>query len=118
MSHELRTPLNAVIGYSELLLESLHENHDTTTIKDVGHIKTAGESLLSLINDVLDISKVEAGKVELHYEFVAIHSLINEVKATADPLAQKNNNTVEYIVDTTINTCVCDPIKVRQILLN
>lgn len=92
ISHELRTPLNAILGYSEMLLEDTGDNGHHEYQRDLKRIVTAGKHLLALINDILDMSKIEAGKMEIHPEWVDVESLINECVATVQPLAEKNRN--------------------------
>jgi signal transduction histidine kinase len=94
MSHELRTPLNAIIGYSEILQEDLTDLGQEELCPDVKKIHAAGEHLLGLINDVLDISKIEAGKMELHNEMFEIKPVIQSVVTTIVPLMQHNHNQV------------------------
>ncbi|MCT7984753.1 PAS domain S-box protein [Laspinema sp. A4] len=118
MSHELRTPLNAIIGYSEILLEESEDLGSEEFIPDLQKIQLAGRHLLSLINDILDISKIEAGKMELYLETFEIPTLLENVIATAKPLIQKNNNTLESICPPDIGTLYADLTKIRQVLLN
>lgn len=118
MSHELRTPLNAIIGYSEILLEESEDLGTEEFIPDLQKIQIAGRHLLSLINDILDISKIEAGKMELYLETFEIHTLLENIIATAQPLIQKNNNTLESICPPDIGTLYADLTKIRQVLLN
>ncbi|MCT7959464.1 PAS domain S-box protein [Laspinema sp. D1] len=118
MSHELRTPLNAIIGYSEILLEESEDLGSEDFIPDLQKIQVAGRHLLSLINDILDISKIEAGKMELYLETFEIQTLLENVLATAKPLIQKNNNTLESICPPDIGTLYADLTKIRQVLLN
>ncbi len=92
MSHELRTPLNAILGYTEMLLEDTADNGHKEYSSDLNRILTAGRHLLSLINDILDMSKIEAGKMEIHPEWVNVESLVSECVSTVEPLASKNNN--------------------------
>ncbi|MEN9586604.1 MAG: hypothetical protein RIT15_179, partial [Pseudomonadota bacterium] len=93
MSHELRTPLNAIIGYSEMLMEDMAEDKaNDMALADLGKIKSAGKHLLGLINDVLDLSKIEAGKVELNYEQIDIPQLIDYITSTTHPLVAANHN--------------------------
>ncbi|MGB5440673.1 MAG: histidine kinase dimerization/phospho-acceptor domain-containing protein, partial [Gammaproteobacteria bacterium] len=94
MSHELRTPMNAIIGYSELLQEEAEDLGQQDFILDLKKIHAAGTHLLSLINDVLDLSRVESGRMEAFAEDFDIGSLIDEVRGTAQPLVEENNNTL------------------------
>ncbi|MGL5060143.1 MAG: PAS domain S-box protein [Microcoleus sp.] len=118
MSHELRTPLNAIIGYSEILQEESEDYGYTEIIPDLDKIWTAGRHLLSLINDILDISKIEAGKMDLYLETFDIAGLIEEVAATARPLIEKNGNVLDASQISNPGTMHGDITKVRQILLN
>ncbi|AFY81804.1 PAS domain-containing sensor histidine kinase [Oscillatoria acuminata] len=118
MSHELRTPLNAIIGYSEILLEESEDLGSEELIPDLQKIQVAGRHLLALINDILDISKIEAGKMELYLETFEIQTLLDNVIATAKPLIAKNNNTLESICPPDIGTLYADLTKIRQVLLN
>ncbi|BBI32634.1 response regulator [Cohnella abietis] len=116
MSHELRTPLNAIIGYSELLVEEAEELGEQTFVEDLGKIRNAGKHLLNLINDILDISKIEAGKMEVHMETFDMSGLIQDVITTVKPLTDKNNNKLETsLVQGEMTT---DVTKLRQILIN
>ncbi len=118
MSHELRTPLNAIIGYSEMLLEDAEESDDEETGADLRKISTAGKHLLALINNILDLSKIEAGKTELYLETFELAELLREVESTAAPLMAKNGNELLLDVDRGVGTMRADVTKVRQILLN
>ncbi len=118
MSHELRTPLNAIIGYSEMLAEDAEEEGLEEMISDLQKIQSAGKHLLGLINDVLDISKVEAGKMELNEEKCDILHLIEDIVATIHPLVERNNNILELDCATDINCIYADVTKVRQVLYN
>ncbi|NJK69865.1 MAG: PAS domain S-box protein [Microcoleus sp. SU_5_3] len=118
MSHELRTPLNAIIGYSEILQEETEEYGYTEIIPDLDRIRTSGRHLLSLINDILDISKIEAGRMDLYLENFDIAALIEEVASTARPLIDKNGNTLDVRQMNNLGTMYADITKVRQILLN
>jgi PAS domain S-box-containing protein len=118
MSHELRTPLNAIIGYSEILMEESEDAGNSGILPDLEKIRAAGKHLLLLINDVLDLSKIEAGKMDLFIEEVNIPSLINEVAGTLTPLIEKNHNTLEVNVDPTLTTMPADQMKLRQGLFN
>ncbi len=118
MSHELRTPLNAIIGYSEMLAEDAEEEGLEEMNSDLQKIQSAGKHLLGLINDVLDISKVEAGKMELNEEKCDILHLVEEIVATIHPLVERNNNILELDCATDINCMYADVTKVRQVLYN
>ncbi|MGI8618131.1 MAG: ATP-binding protein [Gemmatimonadaceae bacterium] len=118
MSHELRTPLNAIIGYSEMLEEDARDRGIDGFIPDLEKIRSAGRHLLALINDVLDIAKVEAGKMEIFYEPVDVRGLVEEVANTITPLVRKNANTLEVACAPDVGTMQSDHVKVRQILLN
>ena len=118
MSHELRTPLNAIIGYAEMVQEELEDTGEKQLTQDLMKIQTAGRHLLSLINDVLDLSKIEAGKMELHTERFDISDTIDEVVATVTPLADANDNIVSAQINGDLGSMVSDRTKVRQILLN
>jgi len=116
MSHELRTPLNAIIGYAEMLMEDLTSGSQAH--QDLRRIRTAGAHLLALINDVLDISKIEADRVELSYHRFPIQDLIAEVVATVEPLARSNANRFEVVAGPELGTIAADRTRLRQILLN
>ncbi len=118
MSHELRTPLNAIIGYSELLLEDAEDEGETTFIGDLRKIQSAGKHLLALINDILDLSKIEAGKMEFHLEAFEVAAMIDEVTVTIQPLAEKNDNRLEVVCAADAGEMYCDLAKVRQALFN
>jgi PAS domain S-box-containing protein len=118
MSHELRTPLNAVILYSELLQEEAEEQGVNGFIPDLEKIRTAGKHLLALINGVLDLSKIEAGKMELHPETFAIDAMVRDVSDTLQPLVQKKANRLEVHVPGDAGSMYGDLTKVRQILFN
>jgi signal transduction histidine kinase/uncharacterized membrane protein len=116
MSHELRTPLNAIIGYSEMLKEEADEMGEQAFSDDLDKIRKAGTHLLMLINDILDISKIEAGKVELYYEQVSVADLMQEVIATVQPLIEGAGNKLQTV--TADGVLEIDVTKLRQILLN
>jgi signal transduction histidine kinase/DNA-binding response OmpR family regulator len=118
MSHELRTPLTGIIGYSELLKKEASYFGYTDLVPDLEKIRTAGNHLLALINDVLDLSKIEAGKMQLALEPFDIASLVQEVNTTISPLIQKNGNRLQLHCAADIGTMYADVTKVRQILLN
>ncbi len=118
MSHELRTPLNAIIGYSELIQEEAEDRGDETNLADIKKIQSAGKHLLALINDILDLSKIEAGKMEFHLETFEVAKLISDVAVTIQPLARKNGIELEVVCAADVGEMHCDPAKVRQALLN
>jgi PAS domain S-box-containing protein len=119
ISHELRTPLNAVIGYSEMLEEELaDEGASASTLADLGKIKGAGKHLLGLINDVLDLSKIEAGKVELNYDSIDVAQLVDQVCSTAQPLLMTNRNKLVVNCPADIGSIESDVTRLRQVLFN
>ncbi|MDB6055582.1 MAG: response regulator receiver sensor hybrid histidine kinase, partial [Verrucomicrobiales bacterium] len=118
MSHELRTPLNAIIGYSEMLKEEAHETKQTHFIPDLQKIEMAGKHLLALINDILDLSKIEAGKMTLYLETFDLQKLAEEVGATIQPLVETNSNILQLDVPENIGSMKADITKVRQALYN
>jgi len=117
MSHELRTPLNAIIGYSEMLHEEAVEMGDMMFVEDLKKISTAGNHLLALINDILDISKIEAGRMELHYEECSLTELVHDVMITMRPLIENKGNTLIYEAEQ-YGEMTTDVLKLRQVLLN
>ena len=118
MSHELRTPLNAIIGYSEILQENAADKGDEDPIDDLQKIESAGRHLLGLINNILDLSKIEAGKMDVFIEKVDIQTAINEVLSIVKPLADKSENVIEVICPAEIGSFRSDQTKVKQCLLN
>ncbi|MGE3707618.1 MAG: ATP-binding protein [Vicinamibacterales bacterium] len=118
MSHELRTPLNAIIGYSEMLQEEALDVGQTGCVSDLGKITSAGRHLLTLINDILDLSKIEAGRMELTVEPFELPRLVADVAVSVRPLVEKNGNTLT--VDTAAGPAIvaADAMRVRQALLN
>ena len=118
MSHELRTPLNAIIGYSEMLQEEAEDLGQERFLPDLVKIREAGKHLLSLINDVLDLSKIEAGKVDLLVEDFEVADLIDQVHSVIEPLIAKNANVLEVIGVSDLGTMRSDQTKLRQSLLN
>ncbi|MGA1621857.1 MAG: ATP-binding protein [Synechocystis sp.] len=118
MSHELRTPLNAIIGYSEMLIEEAEELEPEEFVPDLDKIQRSGKLLLALINDLLDLSKIEAGKMDLYLETFSVDELIGDIVATIDPLIQNNNN--QLILENQTNQLMlrADLTKVRQSILN
>lgn len=118
MSHELRTPLNAIIGYSEMLKDEMEDVGQEDIIPDLDKIHIAGKHLLGLINEVLDLSKVEAGKMELYLETVEVESIVGDVVATVTPLIDKNDNSLSVHCPETVGSTHTDVTKLRQMLLN
>lgn len=118
MSHELRTPLNAIIGYSELLREEAEEMGEESFCGDLRKIEKAGKHLLELINGVLDIAKIEAGKMELHVEEFSIEEMLREVANTISPVIQKKGNQLVVEVASDAGKMRTDLTKVRQSLFN
>ena len=118
MSHELRTPLNAIIGYSEMLTEEAQDLGEDAFAEDSRKIYASGQHLLGLINDILDLSKIEAGRMSLNVEPFAVSMLIQELVTTTQPLLNKNANTLTVSCPPDIGMMVADPTKVRQCLLN
>jgi signal transduction histidine kinase len=118
MSHELRTPMNAIIGYSEMLIEEVGESGQEEFIPDLNKIHGAGKHLLSLIDDILDLSKIEAGRMELYLENFSIKELIQEIVSTISPLIAKNNNILQVEVPENLGIMHADITKVRQSLFN
>ncbi|GAB4364398.1 MAG: hypothetical protein Kow00121_00010 [Elainellaceae cyanobacterium] len=118
MSHELRTPLNAILGYSEMLIEETTDMKIPSLIPDIQKIHGAGQHLLGLINNILDLSKVESGKMELFLETFTIAPLIEEVADTFRPLLAKNHNTLVVHGPATVGSMRADITKLRQSLFN
>lgn len=118
MSHELRTPMNAIIGYSEMLIEEAPDLKPEDFVPDLEKVRAAGKHLLALINDILDLSKIEAGKMTLFLESFSIRSTIDDVVAMIQPLISRNNNTLVITCRDDIGIMVADVVKVRQTLFN
>ncbi len=118
MSHELRTPLNAIIGYSEMLDEMAREDHLDQYVSDLDKINQAAKHQLALVNDILDLSKVEAGKMTIHVEQFDLGSLLKEISATVQPLVEKKQNQFHALVNNSLPPMKSDLTKVRQILFN
>lgn len=120
MSHELRTPLNGIIGYSEMLVEEAADFGYARLTPDLERIGQAGKHLLAIINDILDLSKIEAGKMELHVESFRVEALVAEVVSTIQPLVQKNANTLDIDLDPSLGDeeMHTDRIRLRQSMWN
>ena len=118
MSHELRTPLNAIIGYSEMLQEDAADLDGGSLVPDLKKVHAAGKHLLELINAVLDLSKIEAGKMELYLEDFSVASVVGDVVAVISPLAEKNANRLGILCQDDVGEMHADLTKVRQMLFN
>jgi GAF domain-containing protein len=118
MSHELRTPLNAIIGYSEMLQEEAEDLGEETLIPDLQKVNAAGKHLLGLINDILDLSKIEAGRMDLFLEPFEVGQLVRDVAAIVQPLVEKNGNQVIVSCPDDLGTMRADQTKLRQTLFN
>ena len=118
MSHALRTPLNAIIGYSEMLEEEAEDQGETEMIPDLKKIRGAGKHLLGLINDILDLSKIEAGRMELYLETISVNTLIDDVVSLVKPLLEEKNNRLITDYSANLGTIHTDVTKVRQNLFN
>ncbi|MEJ1996455.1 MAG: response regulator [Limibacillus sp.] len=118
MSHELRTPLNAIIGITEMLIEDVEELGNDDLVDPLGRILRAGKHLLSLINEILDLSKIEAGKLELHIEEFDLDLLVQEAATTVRPLAEKNGNVLSVTCPADLGVITADQTRLRQIVLN
>ncbi len=118
MSHELRTPLNAIIGYSELLLEEAEDEGASAMLEDLRKIHGAGKHLLGLINEILDLSKIEAGRMQVSVEDIAVTELVREVEGVIAPLMARNDNSLTVAVDEGAGVLSSDSTKIRQCLLN
>ena len=118
MSHELRTPLNAIIGYSEILSEDAKDSGHSDYLPDLNKIRSSGKHLLGLINNILDLTKIEAGRMEMFLETFDVTQLMQDVAETVQPLLDKNTNSLSMNVAATVGTLHADQMKVRQMLLN
>jgi signal transduction histidine kinase/ActR/RegA family two-component response regulator len=118
MSHELRTPLTGIIGYSELLQKDVERSGQAELLHDLLRIHKAGNHLLAIINDILDLSKIEANKMAIYTERFDVATLLKDVVTTARPLIEQNQNTIEVELSDDLGTMHSDSTKVRQILLN
>ena len=118
MSHELRTPLNAIIGYSEILLEDATDRADKASMGDLEKIQAAGKHLLGLINDILDLSKIEAGRMDVYLEHVFLTRLVDEMKTIVEPMMKKNGNTLLVDCPQDIGSLQTDLTKLKQSIIN
>jgi PAS domain S-box-containing protein len=118
MSHELRTPLNAVIGITEMLKEDAEDLGQDDFLEPLDRIHRAGNHLLNLINEILDLSKIEAGRLELHLEEVDVPALVRDVATTSEALAAKNRNRLQVNCPADLGSMHTEPMRVRQVILN
>ncbi|MBX3057630.1 MAG: GAF domain-containing protein [Anaerolineae bacterium] len=118
MSHELRTPLNSIIGFADVLLEGLDGDLNERMEEDVRLIRESGRHLRELIGDILDMSKIEAGRMELRYEDVDMRQMANDIMATAQPLAQQKGLDMYLDLDDAVSTVRIDRTRIRQVLWN
>jgi signal transduction histidine kinase len=118
MTHELRTPMNAIIGYTEMLLEETEEKNLVEIHGDLAKIGSSAKLLLQLINEVLDLSKIEAGKMEIHLDSFKIQEIIEPSIHSIEPMLQKNKNTLKLQCDKNMGYMVADMNRVRQTLVN
>ena len=118
MSHELRSPLNAIIGFSELILEEYNNLEEDEVLLDVERIHSSARYLLVIINDILDLSKIEAGKTELMLDNFALTDLLMDIKSMVQPMIDKNANHFILDHDNNLYNVLWDELKVRQIIIN
>ena len=118
MSHELRTPLNSIIGFSDLLYEQVYGELNERQLKSVGNISKSGKHLLNLINGILDISKVEAGRLELNYKQFELASNLNIIKNLLSPIADRKNVQIEIAIDSNLDSICADEARFAQIMYN
>jgi signal transduction histidine kinase/ActR/RegA family two-component response regulator len=118
MSHELRTPLTGIIGYSELLQRGVEHSGQTELVPDLVRIQKAGNHLLAIINDILDLSKIESDKMGIYTESLDVGMLVRDVVNTASPLIERNSNTIQVDLSDDLGIVHSDSTKLRQILLN
>ena len=118
MSHELRTPLNAIIGYSEMLQEEAEDEGLDAFVPDLQRVHGAGRHLLTLISDILDLSKIEAGRMDLYLEDFSVRALVDDVVSTVQPLVEKHSSTLEVEVHEEVGIMHADQTRVRQNLIN
>jgi PAS domain S-box-containing protein len=118
MSHELRQPLNIIIGYTESIKEDAEDNKEDALVTDLNKVLTAAKHLLGLINDILDLAKIEAGKLDFNIQDFPISNLLKDVSTFVDPLSKKNNNKFLLDIPNDLGSMKADELRVRQILLN
>lgn len=117
-SHELRAPLNSIIGFSDLITEDIDGMSKEKVAEYIAAIKSSGSHLLHLINDILDLSKIEAGKMELHFAPVGIRNLLESVKQTVQPQLDAKNITLDITIDDEVDEIIADNVRMKQVLLN
>jgi signal transduction histidine kinase len=118
MSHELRTPLNAIIGYSEILEEEAREEGCTNQSADLEKIHRAGKDLLEMINDILDLSKIESGEMDINRESIDVREFLKKIIETIHPTLKENNNELKLDIEPQLTNIDADQLKLRQVLLN
>lgn len=118
MSHELRTPLNAIIGYAEIINELSVSDNNTEVESASDNIIISGKNLLGLINGVLDLSKIEAGKMDIYLEAVSVKNVLHEIVSSISPLIDKKHNELKVIINNDVNLITTDQVKLRQVLIN
>lgn len=118
MSHELRTPMNAILGYSDILEEELIDANLTSLIPDINKIQISGKHLLNLISDILDLSKIEAGKMDVYLETFDLHAFIDEIQSILLPAVENKNNKFMISIDHGLTKMHADVTKVKQVILN
>jgi signal transduction histidine kinase len=118
MSHELRTPLNAIIGYSEMLEEGALEDNRADDLADLKKVNHAGKHLLEMINDILDLSKIESGEMTLKREPIDVQALLQNIGETMHPLLKQKNNVLNIEIDSRLSHVELDKLRLRQVLLN
>jgi signal transduction histidine kinase len=118
MSHELRTPLNSIIGFADVLLEGLDGDLNERMEEDVRLIRDSGRHLRELIGDILDMSKIEAGRMELRYEEIDLRQMANDIMATAQPLANQKSLSMHLDLDPKVGFVTADRTRLRQVLWN
>ncbi|HJH29225.1 MAG TPA: hypothetical protein C5S51_05970 [Methanosarcinaceae archaeon] len=118
MTHELKTPLNSIIGFSELLHDDKAGTLNQKQSRYISNVLTSSKHLLEIVNDILDISKIESGTVELQYEKIPIYAIFNDISTTMSPLASKKTITIESNIEPDLTTIMADQNKIKQILYN
>lgn len=118
MSHELRTPLNAILGITEMLYEEAEEDGEEYLLEPLKRVNNAGSHLLNIINDILDLSKIEAGKVELHIEPCGVADFVRDIEMTVKPLAAQNDNQFQYEISDDLSEMKVDMTRLKQVIIN